>query len=186
MSAAKRVKDLHCTQTYRNYAVLQQLYMSWRKSRKEGKKQIHDFVPGKAEAGESRPWNDTQHHAGMDGSWGRRGCHLGWTWRQIKKIIPSWKASALTPSSGPMDHHLQNPPQTTLLPEQCFFCGANEKLSLKQLLPASSKYRKYNYIGCGFLTSKTIRQIFKAVTMCKANLKKIVNFSSGESTSNPK
>lgn len=39
VSAAKGVKDLtHCTQTYRNYAVLQQLYMSWEKSTEEGEK----------------------------------------------------------------------------------------------------------------------------------------------------
>lgn len=40
-------------------------------------------------------------------------------------ICSSWKASALTPSAGPMDHHLQTRPWTTLNPEQHFFCGAN-------------------------------------------------------------
>lgn len=123
-----------------------------------------------AEGEEAATWGE--HEEGL-----KKSFHL---------ICSSWKASALTPSAGPMDHHLQNPPQTTLYPEQ-FFLWCKLKTEPEALLPASSKYGKHNYTGCGFLTSKTILQILKGVTMCKANLKKdTVNFSSGESTSNPK
>lgn len=177
MSAAKGVKDSHCTQTYRNYTVLQQLHMSWRKSRKEGKKTNAIMILFQERQKQERvgPEMTPSSTWWWNGSWEKRGCHLGLIWGRIKKIIPSYmfKLESISSHSQCWSHG-PSPPKPSpdnSLPRATFFLWCKLKTE-PEALPANSKYRKHNYIGCGFLTSKTILQIFKGVTMCKANLKK--------------
>lgn len=74
----------------------------------------------------------------------------------------------------------------TLYPEQHFFCGANQKLSLKHCCLQVLNTGHTTILVVAFLPAQTILQIVNGVTMWKANLKKdLVNFSSGESTSTP-